>query len=103
MQVVPIKKMVLTTYWYISDSIIVLFKPINNDEFIVRGSEKTGMYGTNFLQVSTEPEEFIAYGWYHRLHTLAVSKAFRVIWNNVGPGVDRSSGIAIAKQKNTPW
>lgn len=89
-------------YWYISDSIAGPFKPINDDEFIVKGSEKTGMYGTNFLQVSTEPEEFIAYGWYHRLHALAVSKAFRVIWNNVGPGVDRSSGIAIAKKKKYP-
>lgn len=72
-------------YWYISDHITGPYKPVNNDEFIVKGSEKTGMYGTNFLQVST-PEEFIAYGWYHRLHALAVSQAFRVNWkNNVYP------------------
>ncbi len=40
------------------------------------------MYGTNFLQVSTESEKFIAYGWYHRLHALAVSQAFQVHWQN---------------------
>ncbi|MEO8890203.1 MAG: hypothetical protein ABI417_01495 [Coleofasciculaceae cyanobacterium] len=48
----------------------------------MQGSEKTGMYGTNFLQTSTDPEAFIAYGWYHRLHKLAISPAFRVIWKN---------------------
>ena len=69
-------------YWYISDNITGPYKPVNNDDFIVRGREKTGMYGTNFLQISTEPEEFIAYGWYHRLHTLAVSQAFQVNWKN---------------------
>jgi len=37
------------------------------------------MYGTNFLQISTAPEEYIAYGWYHRLHALEVSSAYRVI------------------------
>ena len=69
-------------YWYISDSITGPFKPVNDDEYIVVGSEKTGMYGTNFLQIATEPEEFIAYGWYHRIHTLEVSPTFRVIWND---------------------
>lgn len=68
-------------YWYISDSITGPFKPVNDDEYIVRGSERTGMYGINFLQVSN-PEEFIAYGWYHRIHALEVSPAFRVIWKN---------------------
>jgi beta-fructofuranosidase len=69
-------------YWYVSDTVEGPYQPINNDNFIVTGSEKTGMYGTNFLQVSTAPEEWIAYGWYHRLHTLAVSQAFRVDWKN---------------------
>lgn len=69
-------------YWYISDSITGPYKPVNGDESIVKGSEKTGMYGTNFLQVSTEPEEYIAYGWYHRLHALEVSPTFRVSWEN---------------------
>lgn len=69
-------------YWYVSDNVEGPYQPITNDEFIVRGSEKTGMYGTNFLQISTAPEEYIAYGWYHRLHALEVSSAYRVIWHN---------------------
>jgi beta-fructofuranosidase len=69
-------------YWYVSDTMEGPYLPVNNDDFIVKGSETTGMYGTNFLQVSTDPEEWIAYGWYHRLHALAVSQAFRVGWKN---------------------
>lgn len=69
-------------YWYVSDTVEGPYKPINDDDFIVRGSETTGIYGTNFMQVSTDPEEWIAYGWYHRLHALAVSQAFRVDWKN---------------------
>ncbi len=57
-------------YWYICDNIEGNYQPVDRDNFIVRGSEKTGMYGTNFLQLSTQSEQFIAYGWYHRLHTL---------------------------------
>lgn len=72
-------------YCYVSDKIDGDYEPINPDDFIVQGSEKTGMYGTNFLQTSTAPEEFIAYGWYHRLHNLAISPAFRVIWKNQEP------------------
>jgi len=68
-------------YWYTSDQIHGPYQPINKDNFVVIDSEKTGMYGTNFLQISTNPEEYLAYGWYHRLHSLEVSKAFRVIWN----------------------
>lgn len=70
-------------YWYISDHVEGPYEPVNGDESIVIGSEKTGMYGTNFLQVSIEPEEYIAYGWYHRLHALEVSPAFQVIWKNM--------------------
>lgn len=76
-------------YWYISDSITGPYKPVNNDDFIVRGSEKTGMYGTNFLEISPDGEEVIAYGWYHRLHALQVSRAFRVIWKNASYPLER--------------
>ena len=58
-------------YWYVSDSVEGPYKPINDDDFIVRGSETTGIYGTNFMQVSTDPEEWIAYGWYHRLYAFS--------------------------------
>jgi hypothetical protein len=74
-------------YWYISDNITGSYKPVNDDESIVIGSEKTGMYGTNFLQISTAPEEYIAYGWYHRIHALAVSPAFRGIWQDADAGI----------------
>jgi beta-fructofuranosidase len=89
-------------YWYISDSIDGPFKPINDDDFIVKGSEKTGMYGTNFLQISTEPEEFIAYGWYHRLHALEISQAFRVIWNNTGSSLESPNGILPSAKQSYP-
>ncbi|MBD2776137.1 family 43 glycosylhydrolase [Iningainema tapete] len=69
-------------YWYISDHITGPYQPIDKDECIVKGSEKTGMYGTNFLQVSTNPDKYIAYGWYHRLHTLEISPTFSVVWKN---------------------
>ncbi|GAP97174.1 glycoside hydrolase family 68 protein [Leptolyngbya sp. NIES-2104] len=75
-------------YWYISDRVTGPYKPIDPDNFIVKGSEKTGIYGTNFLQISTDPEEFIAYGWYHRLHALEVSKTFRVKWDSPGNTID---------------
>lgn len=78
-------------YWYVSDRIDGDYKPITDDEFVVKGSEKTGMYGTNFLQISTEPEEYIAYGWYHRLHTLEVRGAYRVIWKNSCNPIDSNS------------
>jgi beta-fructofuranosidase len=80
-------------YWYISDSLAGPYKPVDNDEYIVKGSEKTGMYGTNFLQISTEPEEYIAYGWYHRIHALEVQGAFRVIWKNTSNPLDSLEGI----------
>ena len=78
----PSKKITNSSlYWYISDRVTGPYKPAN-DDLIVAGSEKTGMCGTNFLQVSTEAEKFIAYGWYHRLHALAVSQAFPVHWQD---------------------
>ncbi len=69
-------------YWYTSNEITGPYKPVS-EKFVVTGSDQTGMYGTNFLQVSSEPEEFIAYGWYHRLHALETSKRFRVSWNKL--------------------
>ena len=69
-------------YWYTSDNIAGPYTPVNNEESIVLGSEKTGMYGINFLQISTQPEEYIAYGWYHKLQALEVSPAFQVNWKD---------------------
>lgn len=82
-------------YCYVSDRIDGAYEPINPDDFIVQGSEKTGMYGTNFLQTSTDPEEFIAYGWYHRLHNLAISPAFQVIWKNQEPQIQPNSSKSL--------
>ena len=85
---------------YISDRIDGAYEPINQDDLIVKWSEKTGMYGTNFLKTSTEPEEFIAYGWYHRLHALAISPTFRVIWKNKEPQIQpNTSKVSILRSK----
>ena len=67
-------------YWYVADQITGPYQPVDREDFVVAGSESTGMYGINFLEIS--PEEMIAYGWYHRLHTLEVSPAFRVDWSS---------------------
>lgn len=67
-------------HWYVSPKIEGPYQPVSEPDFVVRGSEKTGMYGTNLLQVS--PERFIAYGWYHRLHALAVSPVFQAVWQS---------------------
>ena len=69
-----------TLYWYVSDSITGPYQPIFAGESIVPGSDRTGLYGMNFLPLNRELSEFIAYGWYHRLHTLGVSSALRANW-----------------------
>lgn len=69
-----------TLYWYVSDSVTGPYKPIFDDESIVPGSDRVGMYGINFLPVDDRLDEFIAYGWYHRLHTLGVSPTLRASW-----------------------
>ena len=68
-------------YWYISDNITGPFKPVS-DKPVCRGSERTGIYGTNFFPASDKPEEFIAYGWYYRLMTLGISPLVKVRWDN---------------------
>lgn len=67
-------------YWYVSDTITGPYHPVNSTDFVVKGSERTGMYGTNLLQLAAS-DEFLAYGWYHRLHTLEVSKTFQFDWS----------------------
>ena len=71
-----------TLYWYVSDSVTGPYRPRCDDESIVPGSDRIGMYGINFLPVDDRLDELIAYGWYHRLHTLGVSPALRASWNN---------------------
>jgi len=66
-------------YWYISDCIEGPFEPVSKKPVCV-GSDRTGIYGTNLLSLSEE--EFIAYGWYHRLMTLGISPVFKVKWTN---------------------
>lgn len=84
-----------TLYWYVADRVTGPYQP--NREWIVTNSETTGLYGANLLPTSAELDEFIAYGWYHRLHTLEVSRAFRANWHATGLTVlppDRSSQLA---------
>ena len=69
-------------YWYIADEITGPFKAVS-EKPIVMGSEKTGMYGTNFFPSPNNPQEFIAIGWYHKLLSLGVSPSlFPVVWNH---------------------
>jgi beta-fructofuranosidase len=68
-------------YWYVSDKVTGSFKPVN-EKPIVRGSNKTGLYGTNFIESMDQSGEFIAYGWYKKMSKLEVSPQFRVSWNN---------------------
>ncbi|NEQ24715.1 MAG: hypothetical protein F6K28_37535, partial [Microcoleus sp. SIO2G3] len=75
-----------TLYWYVSDAVTGPYRSIFADESpgggvaIVPGSDRVGMYGMNFLPTNDRLDEFIAYGWYHRLHTLGVSPALRASW-----------------------
>ncbi|KAM3093757.1 beta-fructosidase [Phormidesmis sp. 146-35] len=69
-----------TLYWYVSDAVTGPYLPMFENESIVPGSDRVGMYGMNFLPVTERLDDFIAYGWYHRLHTLGVSSALRATW-----------------------
>lgn len=70
-----------SVYWYISDKITGPFRPVS-EKPVVKGSEKTGIYGTNFLPVPNKPEEFITYGWYPRRMILGISPLVRAYWRN---------------------
>jgi Glycosyl hydrolases family 32 N-terminal domain len=66
-------------HWYVSDRITGPFRPVEHNQSIIPGSETSGLYGTNLLETSN-PNEYIAYGWYHRLHVLEVSPRYRIHW-----------------------
>lgn len=66
-------------YWFTSNQVAGPFEPASSTP-VVEGSEKTGIYGTNFFPDPERPDELIACGWYHRLHTLQVSPHFKVHW-----------------------
>ncbi|MBE9012464.1 family 43 glycosylhydrolase [Pseudanabaenaceae cyanobacterium LEGE 13415] len=70
-------------HWYVSDRITGPFLPVEQNQSIIPGSETSGLYGTNLLETSN-PDEYIAYGWYHRLHVLEVSPRYRVRWTGNG-------------------
>lgn len=66
-------------HWYVSDRLTGQFQPVKINQSIVPGSETSGLYGTNLLETAN-PDEYIAYGWYHRLHVLEVSPRYRIRW-----------------------
>lgn len=68
-------------YWYMSDTITGPFKPISGKP-LVRGSDKTGMYGTNFFPGLAHSEKIIAYGWDYKRYTLKISQQFQVNWHD---------------------
>jgi|GEM_PF-913864 len=64
-------------YWYTSKEITGPFKPAT-DKPVVENSDKTGLYGINFIE---DPNgNLVAYGWYFN-HTLEVSSRFPVYWD----------------------
>lgn len=70
-------------YWYVSDNINGPFDPVS-DYPVVKGSEKTRLYGTNFFTLFPDnPEELFAYGWNYASRQLEVSPSqFKAYWNN---------------------
>ncbi|QDL09319.1 beta-fructosidase [Brasilonema octagenarum UFV-E1] len=71
-------------YCYTCDTIEGSF--MRSSEFIfVPGSEKTGLYGTNFIQ--DEEGRWFAYGWYPESFTYEVSRKFPVIWDMEVPRI----------------
>jgi beta-fructofuranosidase len=67
-------------YWYVSDLITGPFKPVSQTPVVI-GSHRSGIYGTNFFPAPDSVDEFIAYGWYCRRMTLAISPLVRVVWD----------------------
>jgi predicted GH43/DUF377 family glycosyl hydrolase len=68
-------------HWYVFDRITGPYRPAEINHAIVPGSETTGLYATSLLDITPGSDEFMAYGWYHRLHALEVSPQFRMQWN----------------------
>jgi beta-fructofuranosidase len=68
-------------YWYVSEEITGPFKPVS-EKPIVEGSSRSGLYAINLLPAPDRPDEFIAYGWYHRMRTIEVAPIYRVIWKD---------------------
>lgn len=69
-----------TLYWYTSDRITGPFTPASHKP-IVKGSDKTGLYGINFFSPSDQTEALYAYGWYYGLYALQTYPVFRAIWD----------------------
>ena len=65
-------------YCYVSDRIAGPFKPLN-EKPIVKGSDRTGLYGTQFI-ANPQKNGWLAYGWNYKSKTLEVSDRFPVIW-----------------------
>lgn len=73
-------------YWFVSDKLTGPYAPA--DEIpIVSGSERSGIYGTNFFALN---DDLIAIGWAHRLYVLQITSAFRVAWSGSRPVIKRT-------------
>jgi beta-fructofuranosidase len=67
-------------YWFTSDRITGPFTPVS-DKPIVRGSDRTSLYGANFFSPSDQAESLYAYGWYYRLYALETFPVFQAVWD----------------------
>jgi beta-fructofuranosidase len=91
-------------YWYVSDRITGPFKPVSQTP-VVKGSERSGIYGTNFFPTPDHPDEFFAYGWYARRMTLGLSPSTRVLWSPdsieiVNPAIKLAQTVASISSTN---
>ena len=76
-----------SVYWYTSENITGPYIPAAETP-IVKGSEKTGLYGTNFIPVPDKEGELLAYGWCPQMHTIEVSLSRRVYWKDDSPEIE---------------
>jgi beta-fructofuranosidase len=70
-----------TVYWFVSSSITGPFKPISSKPFL-KGSERTGLYGTYFFPLPHQSDIYFAYGWRHRLFMLNIDFVYQMNWQN---------------------
>ncbi|NEP17154.1 MAG: family 43 glycosylhydrolase [Leptolyngbya sp. SIO4C1] len=81
-----------TLYWYIADRLTGPFEPAAELP-TVPGSEKTGLYGTQFFAPQKRvlpPCQQMVYGWYHRTYRLAISQEYRALWQGDQVSIEES-------------
>jgi len=79
-----------TVYWFTSNNITGPFKPVTSKP-VLKGSEKTGLYGTNFFPLPYQSDVYFAYGWRHRLFMLDIDFSHQLNWQSQSIEIKRKS------------